>query len=240
MVKILLLNTDHRIYKGDFYLAPSLEEGTKAILTLGFKVGGPIGTKPPFFILLIENQIQRDTPGSTFKDPNWCNLIEVINRNHEIKDIYTELMLGGYEPEINNFDVFYFGSGAQMAAKLAHLVVKGQKRGTAGWVKTHEKTNTFIPKAGGISLVTDGFGIPLCFIKTIKVDFIQFKDVTALMARIEGEGDLSLADWKKGHKNFWETYDSQEINEPFTEDEIIFFETFELIKVLGKTEAFTL
>jgi len=233
MVKILLLSTDHRIYKGEFYLAPSLEEGTQSLQALGFKIGGPVGTRPPFFILLLENQIQGETPGASFKDSNWHKLTDVINKNTEIKDTYIKLMLGGYVPEKNNFDVFYFGSGALMAARLAHLVVKGAKRGTAGWVKTHERTGTLIPKAGGISLVTDGFGIPLCFIKTVHVDFIQFKDVTERMARIEGEGDLSLADWKKGHKNFWETYDSQEINEPFTEDETIFFETFEVIKVLA-------
>lgn len=236
MIKILLLSTDHRIYKGEFYLAPTLEDGTKSLQALGFKVSGPVGTRPPFFILLLENQIPEETTGSSFKNPDWHNLTEVILKKDEIKDIYLELMLGGYKPEKNNFDVFYFGSGPQMAAKLAHLVVKGKKRGSAGWVKTHEKTNTIIPKVGGISLATDGFGIPLCFIKTVNVDFIQFKNVTEQMAIIEGEGDLSLADWKNGHKNFWETYDSQEINEPFTEDEIIFFETFEVIKVLGNTD----
>jgi len=236
MIKILLLSTDHRIYKGEFYLATSLEQGSESLKLLGFKIGGPVGTRPPFFILLLENQIPGETTGSSFKNSDWHNLAEVILNKHEIKDIYIELMLGGYKPEMNNFDVFYFGSGPQMAAKLAHLVLKGQKRGTAGWVKTHEKTNTLIPKVGGISLVTDGFGIPLCFIKTVRVEFIQFKDVNEQMARIEGEGDLSLADWKKGHKNFWETYDSQEINEPFTEDEFIFFETFELIKILGNID----
>ena len=236
MIKILLLSTDHRIYRGDFFLAPSLREGTKSLQSLGFKVGAPVGTRPPYLVLLLEFPIQGETAGLDFKDPDWHPIAEVMIKKNEIKDIYIELMLGGYKPYTNSFDVFYFGSGEQMASKLAHLVMKGKKRGTAGWVKTYERTNTLLPKVGGISLVTDGFGIPLCFIKTIDVEFVAFKDVTEEMARLEGEGDLSLLDWKRGHKNFWETYDSQEINVPFTEEEIIFFETFKVIKILGNVD----
>lgn len=235
MIKILLLSIDHRIYKGEFYLAKSLSDGTQSLKTLGFKTGGPVGTKPPFFVLLLEHQIPGEAAGSSYKDPDWHELTTIINKNIEIYDTYRQLMLGGYQPETKNFDVFYFGSGPQMAAKLAHLVVKGQKRGTAGWAKTQKKTNSFIPQIGGTSLVTDGYGIPLCFIKTISINLIKFKDVTDQMARIEGEGDLTLADWKKGHKHFWETYDSIEINETFTEDELIFFETFEVTKILGNS-----
>jgi uncharacterized protein YhfF len=236
MMKILLLSTDHRVYQGRFFLAPNLAEGTKSLRALGFETGGPVGTKPPFFILLLEGEVPGESPGSSDRNADWHELKRVIDRDDEIYEVYTELMLGGYKPKTKAFDVFCFGSGARMAAKLGHLVTNGQKRGTAGWAKSHEKTKTPIPEAGGTSLVTDGFGLPLCFIETADVKLIKFKDVTDRMAKIEGEGDLSLEDWKRGHLNFWQTYDAKEINEPFHEDELIFFETFRVVKILGRSD----
>lgn len=235
-LKILVLSKDHRVYMGGFYLANSIQSAGDFLNKKGLHVGDPIGIRPPYFIFLLDNEIPGEELGSHLKNPDWKLISEVINQNKEIESVYVELMLGGFKPPTHFFDVFHFGSGAMMAAKLGHLVVKGKKRGAAGWVRFHEKTNTLIPEVDGISIVTDGFGLPLCVIKTVSVEKVRFRDVTAQMALIEGEGDLTLEGWKRSHLEYWQNYDSQQINEDFSDEEFIYFETFKVIKIIGNQD----
>jgi uncharacterized protein YhfF len=77
-----------------------------------------------------------------------------------------------------------------MAARLAHLVIKGRKRATSGNAAALKKAGLTIPFAGLISIVTDGFGIPLCCIETERVEVNAYKDVSSAVAKREGEGNL--------------------------------------------------
>ena len=85
--------------------------------------------------------------------------------------------------------------------------------------------------------MSDGYGIPICLIQTQKVQRLSILEVTAKMADKEGEGDLSLEDWKRGHFSYFES--SAEVSAagcPFSESEEIFVETFRLVKVFGKCD----
>ena len=81
-------------------------------------------------------------------------------------ELYCDGLLGGYRPTHRLLDVFHFGNSPLMASQLAHLVIKGRKRLTAGWLAACQSRGEIIPSSGLLSIVTDGFGAPLCLIET--------------------------------------------------------------------------
>jgi len=147
--------------------------------------------------------------------------------------LYVDAVLGGWEPPTRDFDVFAFGSTPEQAA-LAHCVIKGTKRASAGWVAAAERDGTTIPWPGLISIVTDGFGIPLCAIATQRVDRMRFGDATAEIAIAEGEGDQSLDDWRTGHRRYFEA-EGARLGLVFDDDSIVVHEYFKLLCVFGGT-----
>jgi uncharacterized protein YhfF len=126
--------------------------------------------------------------------------------------LYTDVMLGGYQPPRRELDVFSFGAGAEEAARLAHLVIKGTKRATTGWVDLARCEGDALPVAGMTSIVTDGFGVPLCAIRTEHVEQRRFGDVGAEVARAEGEA--------RGLT--------------FTDDAVVYCERFRVVRVLAR------
>ena len=147
--------------------------------------------------------------------------------------LYVDAVLGGWEPPTRDFDVFYFGSTPEQAARLAHHVIKGDKRGTTGWHATAKHEGWTLPKVGGVSIVTDGFGIPLCAIQTERVVHARFRDATDEIARAEAEGDMTLDDWRDSHRRYFEAEGSR-IGVPFTDDAELFHEYFRVVRVLGR------
>jgi uncharacterized protein YhfF len=152
--------------------------------------------------------------------------------------LYVETMLGGWEPPSDvdragrAIDVFAFGRGARMNAALAHMVAKGRKRATAGWLAAEEACKNVIPTPGLVSIVTDGFGFPVCAIETTSVDLVRFADVPEDFALAEGEGDRSLADWMEGHRAFF-MRQSEDLGIAFDDDAIVFLERFRVLRVLA-------
>jgi uncharacterized protein YhfF len=146
--------------------------------------------------------------------------------------LYVEGMLGGWAPPTRTIDVFHFGADARTAAHLAHLVVKGPKRATAGWIEAERLEGATIPEPGMVSLVTDGFGVPVCAIRTERVDQLRLSEVDEAVARDEGEGDRSLEDWVEGHRRYF-VRQGAAVGLPFTDEALIYVERFQLLKVLG-------
>ena len=147
--------------------------------------------------------------------------------------LYTEVALGGFEPARRDCDVLQFGTGPEQAARLAHHVIKGHKRATTGWVKSYEHDGDALPTPGTISIVTDGFGIPLCVLETERVVYNTFAEATEEIAIGEAEGDASLEDWREGHRRWFET-EGERIGVPFTDDAMLLHEYFRLVTVLAR------
>ncbi|MBS0448996.1 MAG: ASCH domain-containing protein [Proteobacteria bacterium] len=98
------------------------------------------------------------------------------------------------------YDTCVFDDNEPSANALADLVVRGIKRATAGLVWSYEAAGLPIPTAGDLSVVTTWHGEPVCIIETTRVDIVPFCDVTAEFAATEGEGDKSLAYWRRAHE----------------------------------------
>ena len=148
--------------------------------------------------------------------------------------LYVEGMLGGWRPPTTELEVFFFGNEPRLASQLAHCVVKGSKRATTTWIALAEHEGWPGLRPGLVSIVTDGFGTPLCAIETTRVDRATFGDVGPEFAAAEGEGDGSLADWRAAHQHYYEA-EAARIGVPFTEDSELYLERFRVLQVFQRT-----
>ena len=231
---ILVLTPDHRVLVDGAGRVPRLPAGPRRPLlearaalppevTSGLPA--PCGVRPGALAFLVP----AGSPGHFVKLPAALTGPD----GDAVLDCYADLLLGGWTPPTRELDVFAFGKGAAMAARLAHLVVKGRKRVSAGWLRAAEVAGDVVPQPGLVSIVTDGFGHPLCAIETERVDRMRFRDVPAELAALEGEGDLSLEDWREGHLAFF-TREAAALGLTFSPDELLFVETFHVMTVFRR------
>ena len=146
--------------------------------------------------------------------------------------IYVEAMLAGYEPPRRDIEAFYFGDSPELAAKLAHLVVKGHKRATSGWIEAMERSGETFPETGRVFAITDYFGYPLCVIETVEVRRVPFGEVAEDIATGEGEGDLTYADWREAHLDYFRR-EGEALGIPFDDRSLVLNEVFRVLRVLG-------
>ncbi|MBF0315850.1 MAG: ASCH domain-containing protein [Oligoflexia bacterium] len=239
----LILNKEHAFFSLEQSIALSVEclDGERALKALQRffpaalyeKLPGPFGQEifqgKVISLVFIVDQDWPETAAEIYPQACWVKARDAFC-NDEVWRIYTNSLLAGYTPPSRLLDVFSFGNNLLLASKLAHLVIKGKKRLTAGWVAAALHLGETIPSTGLFSIVTDGLGSPLCLIETLEVEYIQFKDATPTMAIEEGEGDLSLEDWTNGHQRYFEQ-EGTSLGFAFTPDSLIFIERFRLVHV---------
>lgn len=96
-----------------------------------------------------------------------------------------------------------FGDNPELADELLALVLDGTKTATADLVWSYEAAGEPVPVVGALSIVLDGAGAPRALLRTTRVDVVPFRDVTAEHARLEGEGDRTLAGWRADHERYF-------------------------------------
>lgn len=101
------------------------------------------------------------------------------------------------------YQAWSFGYSAETADKLSKLVVEGVKTATASLAWAYELESEPFPEAGDYSVVLDSASRPVCIIQTTEVEVVPFNKVAAEHAYQEGEGDRSLAFWRKVHWEFF-------------------------------------
>ena len=104
----------------------------------------------------------------------------------------------------------HFCDNEEDANECAQLVKKGIKRATSHSLLGLQYRKEPLPKIGDFTVVTDWGGKAQCIVRTTAVKFKPFFSIDEAYAELEGEGDKSLADWKKVH---WDYY-TREL-EPF-------------------------
>jgi uncharacterized protein YhfF len=131
-------------------------------------------------------------------------------------------------PKDTQYQVWYFGNSQDMSINLASFVVNGTKRATASLVLVNEKIPENAPIPDGYSVVTDFEGKPLCIIQTTEIHQIPFLEVDFSFAKDEGEGDLNIDDWRKGHREYF-TKECRELGFEFDETMLVCCERFDLL-----------
>lgn len=125
-------------------------------------------------------------------------------------------------------DAWHFCNDEESANHLAELTLSGTKRATAGAVWSYEAEGEAIPQPGDLSIIINWQKEPVCIIETQQVDITPFNEVSEEFARVEGEGDKSLAYWKKVHWAFF-SEEMEEIGRKTAESMPVVCERFRVI-----------
>jgi uncharacterized protein YhfF len=126
--------------------------------------------------------------------------------NPQIKDFW-QAWLNSLPPEADQPEtmpeVWHFCNDEESANHLAELTLNGTKRATAGAVWSYEAEGEAIPQPGDLSIIINWQEEPVCIIETTQIDIVPYNEVSEAFAHVEGEGDKSLAYWKKVHWEFF-------------------------------------
>jgi uncharacterized protein YhfF len=121
---------------------------------------------------------------------------------------------------------FAFGDTPDLADELLALVLAGVKTATCGALRDFAPGGDVLPQVGRRDIVLDGAGRPAAIIETLEVAIRRFDTVDAAFARDEGEGNRSLASWRRGHEAFFAR------NGGFAPDMELVCERFRLVEIL--------
>jgi uncharacterized protein YhfF len=142
-------------------------------------------------------------------------------------DAYGE-KIGKENLEGKSYTAWHFCNNEEDADYLYPLVLSGQKRATASSLWVYEKEGEPVPKPGDLSIILDWAGNAQCIIKTTQVDIVPYEEVTEEFAAIEGEGDGSLAYWRRARDTFFRE-ECGCIGRDFTEEMPVICEQFEVV-----------
>jgi uncharacterized protein YhfF len=100
-----------------------------------------------------------------------------------------------------------FGFPGPLRDQLVAAIVAGDKTTTSGLLANYEHENEPLPRPGLRQVVIDSAGEPVTVIETTAVRVMRLADVDLAHALGEGEGYLSVAEWRAGHERFWHSAD---------------------------------
>lgn len=118
--------------------------------------------------------------------------------------------------------------GSDTPDLLLKLTVEGVKTATASAYPFYEYEQCELPKVGDFNIILDTSGSAVCITKNIRVKVVPFLEVSEEQAYKEGEGDRSLAYWRKVHTEAF-TKELVEINEKFSKDMLVVCEEFKIV-----------
>jgi len=141
---------------------------------------------------------------------------------------YSSSLPSGGEQSSNRYETWHFCDNEQDANELGALVQASVKTATSSLLWLYEAEGARLPEVGGLSIITNWDGDPLCIIETTEITIHPFNEVDASFAYDEGEGDRSLAYWRTAH---WQCFSRElaTISREPAEDMPLVCERFRLI-----------
>lgn len=117
--------------------------------------------------------------------------------------------------------------------KLVDAILCGEKTATTGLLREHEHEGEPLPAAGQRFVVVDSYEREVAVIETTAVQVIPVRDVDLELARDEGEGFTSVAEWRAAHESFWHSDAvGSALDDPdftVTDDTLVVAERFRLL-----------
>ncbi len=98
-----------------------------------------------------------------------------------------------------DLESFAFGDSPALADELLELVLIGRKTATC-WAASEGGKGVEVSKRW---IVNDGQGRARAILETVEVTRRRFEEVDVGFAHDEGEGDRSLAWWRRAHTNYF-------------------------------------
>ena len=122
--------------------------------------------------------------------------------------------------------------GGEEADELARLTAEGIKTATASAYPLYALEGEKLPAEGAYSVILRTDETAVCIIRTDRVYVVPFRDISAEQAWREGEGDRSLAYWRRAHEAFF-TQEMQQAGLKFSEDMPVVCEEFSVVYPLA-------
>ena len=145
---------------------------------------------------------------------------------------YLDTFLASLPPEDRanyaKHDAYYFCADEENANLCADLVLRGEKRATAGLKWSYEAEGESLPEVGQLSVITNWDGVPQCIVEVTSVEVMPYNKVSEDFAYEEGEGDKSLVFWRRVHWEFF-SLECEEIGKEPTEDMPVVLEKFKIL-----------
>jgi uncharacterized protein YhfF len=141
---------------------------------------------------------------------------------------YLETLPLGHPHHHARPDAFAFGDSPELADELAALVLGGRKRATASLPVEFTAEGLPLPAAGDVSIVTWSDGTPAAVIERVEVRHVPFLEVDAAFAADEGEGDGTLAWWRRAHQRYFARV-SARLGSAFDEASTVVCQRFRLV-----------
>ncbi|HEX2554394.1 MAG TPA: ASCH domain-containing protein [Microvirga sp.] len=120
-------------------------------------------------------------------------------------------------------ETFSFGDNPALADELVELVLAGTKTATC-WAAEQG----LLTEVGKRMVVLDGAGRPRAVIETVELTQHRFPDVDAAFAYDEGEGDRTLASWRRAHETYFTRLGQ------FTPDMLLWCERFRVVEIIER------
>ncbi len=153
-------------------------------------------------------------------------------RLHAFWEAYRATLPAGQRPPETPPQAWYFCDNEHDANELAALVLAGTKTATASLYWAYVAEGEPLPQAGDLSIITTWDGTPQCIIETTEVQVVPFNAVDERQAYEEGEGDRSLAFWRRVH---WDVFSREcaQIGRDPSEDMPVVCERFRVLYAPG-------
>ena len=106
-------------------------------------------------------------------------------------------------PVVDSLRSIEFGTPGDSRARLVNLVINGNKRATAGLFHDYAKEGEPVERVGECLAMVDNDGSHVASLRVTRVEISRFADVPDEFALAEAEGDLSAADFRASHLEYW-------------------------------------
>lgn len=130
--------------------------------------------------------------------------------------------------------VVEFAFPGPLRDQLVAAILAGTKTTTSSLVASYEHDGEPLPWPGLRQAVVDSAGHSVAVIETTAVRVIRLADVDLAHAIGEGEGFISVAEWRAGHEDFWHSPEMREsMDDPgFTvdDDTLVVAQGFRLVE----------
>lgn len=127
-----------------------------------------------------------------------------------------------------SFSSDYFCADEHNANLCAELIRTRQKTATCSLYRWYESGDEAMPVVAHLQVVLDWKANPICIIEIDSVEKCKYSDVTVEFAHAEGEGDRSLAWWRKAHWDFF-TKECAELSIEPNENMLLVLERFHVV-----------
>lgn len=121
----------------------------------------------------------------------------------EVAPLVERLAAMGYMLPPGRVTVDGYGDSPELSEVLLALIRSGRKRAGTGLLWACEHEGQALPAVGDIEIVVDHRNVPALVTRVTRVRVLPFGEVGAEYAAIEGEGDGSLAEWRRNHWAFF-------------------------------------